>query len=94
VRSGPGAAKTILVFHIISARPSKQSLMVSTFLKVYMELGSYFVSARTNERHYHHCFPPVYQDETCLVKPEAIHTNKRSQKRKLTIFGNTKKKVF
>jgi len=43
VRSGPGAARTILLFHIISARPSKQPLMVRTFLKVYMELGSYFL---------------------------------------------------
>ena len=43
MRSGPGAARTILLFHIISARPSKQSLMVRTFLKVYMELGSYFL---------------------------------------------------
>ena len=42
MRSGPGAARTILLFHIISARPSKQPLMVRTFLKVYMELGSYF----------------------------------------------------
>ncbi len=53
--SGPGAARTILLFHIISARPSKQPRMVRTFLKVYMELGSYFfVSARTNKRHHHH----------------------------------------
>ena len=29
--------------HIISARPSKQPRMVRTFLKVYMELGSYFL---------------------------------------------------
>jgi hypothetical protein len=43
VRSGPGSARTILLFHIISARPSKQPLMVRTFLKVYMELGSYFL---------------------------------------------------
>ena len=28
--------------------------MVLTVLKVYMELGSYFVSARTNKRHHHH----------------------------------------
>ena len=35
-------ARTILLFHIISARPSKQPLMVRTFLKVYMELSSYF----------------------------------------------------
>jgi hypothetical protein len=43
VRSGPGAARTILLFHIISARPSKQPLMVCTFLKVCMELDSYFL---------------------------------------------------
>jgi hypothetical protein len=43
VRSGPGAARTILLFHIISARPSKQPRMVRTFLKVCMELGSYFL---------------------------------------------------
>jgi hypothetical protein len=39
VRSGPGEARTIRLLHIISARPSKQPLMVRTFLKVYMELG-------------------------------------------------------
>jgi len=43
VRSGPGEARTILLLHIISAGPSKQPLMVRTFLKVYMELCSYFV---------------------------------------------------
>jgi hypothetical protein len=43
VRSGPGEARTILLLHIISAGPSKQPLMVRTFLKVYMELGSYFL---------------------------------------------------
>ena len=64
MRSGPGAARTILLFHTISARPSKQPrmvgstlgigcscprrraynyLMVRTFLKVYMELGSSFL---------------------------------------------------
>ena len=35
VRSGPGAARTILLFHIISARPPKQPRMVRTFLKVH-----------------------------------------------------------
>ncbi len=40
VRSASGVARTILLFHIISARPSKQPLRVRTFLKVYMELGS------------------------------------------------------
>jgi hypothetical protein len=54
VRSGPGEARTILLLHIISARSSKQPRMVRTFLKVYVELGSYFVSARTNKRHHHH----------------------------------------
>jgi hypothetical protein len=34
------AIRTILLFHIVSARPSKQPLRVRTFLKVYMELGS------------------------------------------------------
>jgi hypothetical protein len=43
MRSGPGGARTILLLHIISVRPSKQPLMVRTFLKVYMELGSYFL---------------------------------------------------
>ena len=43
VRSGPGAARTILLFHIISVRPSKQPLMVRTFPKIYIELGSYFL---------------------------------------------------
>jgi hypothetical protein len=43
VRSGPGAARTIVLFHIISARPSKQPRMVRTFLKVYVQLGSYFL---------------------------------------------------
>ena len=43
MRSGPGEARTILLFHVISSRPSKQPRMVRTFLKVYMELGSYFL---------------------------------------------------
>jgi hypothetical protein len=50
---GPGEARTILLLHIISVRPSKQPLMVRTSLKVSMELGLYFVSARTNKRHNH-----------------------------------------
>jgi hypothetical protein len=33
--SRPGAARTILLSHIISDRPSKQPLMVRTFLTVY-----------------------------------------------------------
>jgi hypothetical protein len=53
VRSGPGAARTILLFHIISARPSKQPRMVGIILGVY-SFGLIFVSARTNKRHHHH----------------------------------------
>jgi hypothetical protein len=54
VTSRPGAARTILLFHIISARPSKQPLMVRTFLKVYGARLLFFVSARTNKRHHHY----------------------------------------
>ena len=43
VRSGPGEARTILLLHIISARPFKQPLIERTVLKVYMELGSNFL---------------------------------------------------
>jgi hypothetical protein len=50
VRSGPGEARTIPLLHIISVRPSKQPLMVRTFLKVYMELGSTEEAARTPSR--------------------------------------------
>ena len=35
MRSGPGAARTILLFHTISARAPKQPRMVRTFLKVH-----------------------------------------------------------
>ncbi len=52
MRNGPGEVRTILRLYVISDRPSKQPLMVRTFLKVYMELNFYFVSAaRTNKRH-------------------------------------------
>ena len=34
VRSGPGAARTILLFHTISARPSKQPRVVGSTLGV------------------------------------------------------------
>jgi hypothetical protein len=46
-------ARTILLFHIISVRPSKQSRMVGSTLGVYI-FGLIFVSARTNKRHHHH----------------------------------------
>jgi hypothetical protein len=35
VRGRPGAARTILLFHIISAKPSKQARMVGSTLGVY-----------------------------------------------------------
>ncbi len=44
--NGPGDARTILLLHIISVRPSKQPSMVRTFLKVYVELGSSFLFLR------------------------------------------------
>jgi hypothetical protein len=52
VKSGPGAASTILLFHTISPRPSKQPRMVGSTLGVY-SFGLIFVSARTNKRHHH-----------------------------------------
>jgi hypothetical protein len=52
VRSRPGAARTILLFHVISARPSKQPRMVGSTFGVY-SFGLIFVSARTNTRHHH-----------------------------------------
>ena len=52
VRSGPGVTRTILLFHIISARPSKQTRMVCMFLMVYGDWILFFVSARTNKRHH------------------------------------------
>jgi hypothetical protein len=55
VRSGAREARTILLFHIISARPSKHPRMVGSTLGVY-DSGLIFVSARTNKRHHHH--PP------------------------------------
>ena len=42
------------IVHIISVRPSKQPLMVRTFFKVYMELGSYFWFLQKKKRHHHH----------------------------------------
>jgi hypothetical protein len=70
VRSRPGAARTILLFHIISARPSKQARMVGSTLGVY-SFGLIFVSARTNKRHHHHPsqrqsrIPPVASPHRC-----------------------------
>jgi hypothetical protein len=65
VRSRPGAARTIPLFHIISARPSKQSRMVGSTLGVY-SFGLIFVSARTNKRHHHHLLKIGGQVGTCM----------------------------
>jgi hypothetical protein len=61
---GPGAVRTIILFHIISARPSKQPepLMFRTFLKVYGARLPFFVYARTNKRHHHHTAVRVLKD--------------------------------
>jgi len=44
---------TILLFHTISARPSKQPSMVGSTLGVY-SFGLIFVSARTSKQQHHH----------------------------------------
>ena len=49
VRSGPGEARSILLLHIMGARPSKQPLMVRTFLKVYMEFNPFFFLSRSGD---------------------------------------------
>ena len=50
MRSGPGAARTILLVYTISARPSKQPRILGTrsTLRVY-SLGLILVSVRTNK---------------------------------------------
>ena len=58
MRSGPGAARTILLFHIISASPSKQPRMVRAFLKVHtrprlgwrIHCGVEVTESRTNKQ--------------------------------------------
>ena len=60
---------TILLFHIISARPSKQPRMVRAFLKdIYGAWLLFFVSTRTNKRYHHHMgsYQTVTGQTTCL----------------------------
>ena len=80
VRSGPGAARTILLFHTISARPSKQPHMVGSTLGVY-SFGLIFVSARTNKRH-HHQIPlttsPTPTTSTYFHTPTSTISNTRN----------------
>ena len=62
MRSGPGAARTILLFHTISARTSKQPRMVGSTLGVYSG-GLVVVSARTNKSRHH------YKNQDTLALP-------------------------
>ncbi len=75
VRSGPGAARTILLFHTISARPSKQPRMVGSTLGVY-SFGLIFVSARTNKRHHHLSTLHPYSHAGCVVVPQIGQNSK------------------
>ena len=52
MRSGPGAARTILLFHIISARPPKQPLFFSRGLGRRMHLGVEVTESSTNKQHH------------------------------------------
>ena len=71
MRSGPGEARTILLLHIISVRPSKQPLMVRTFLKVYMELGSSFLFLQEQIKDIIIIIMPTIMPLPCLL-PEAL----------------------
>ena len=73
MRSGPGAARTILLFHIIRARPSKQPRMVCTFLKVYMELGSYVLFLQEQIKDI--IIFIITQSETMLDETSALRGN-------------------
>ena len=60
MRSGPGAARTILLFRIISARPPKQPLFFSPRgLGRRMHLGVEVTESSTNEQH-HLISPPSH----------------------------------
>ena len=63
MRSGPGAARTILLVHTINARPSKQPRLVGSTLGVY-SFGLIFVSGRTNKRDHHLFLPYFYPEDT------------------------------
>jgi len=90
VRSGTGAARTILLFHTNSAKPSEQPRMVGSTLGVY-SFGLIFVSARTNTRlmiiiNYNetvlelHCPIPIHKkDQTVLELHCTIPIHKKDQ---------------
>jgi hypothetical protein len=49
--SGPGAAKTILLFHIISARPSKQTQKIPHGFGWRIHCGVEVTESSTNKKH-------------------------------------------
>ena len=73
MRSRPGTARTILLSHIISARPSKQPLMIRTFLKVYMELGFYFLLLQKTSSSFwsHICCAEPWATKTLIASVNA-----------------------
>jgi hypothetical protein len=73
VRSGPGEARTILLFDTISARPSKQPRMVGSTLGVY-SFALIFVSARTNKRHHHQVQAPAVGSLNILMIQPFVHS--------------------
>jgi len=60
--------------------------MVSTFLKVYIELGSYFVSARTNKGHHHLIFLEIFTPPTYKNMQAAFSSRSRKLARTVVIF--------
>jgi hypothetical protein len=68
-------ARTILLFHIISDRPSKQTRMVGSTLGVYI-FGLIFVSARTYEGHHHHL--PCCARATSRMRPPRVAVTPRT----------------
>jgi hypothetical protein len=80
VRSGPGAARTILLFHTISARPSTQPRMVGSTFGVY-SFGLIFVSARTKKRHHHHQRLAILEFARAMDSSEDWEEKKDAEKR-------------
>jgi hypothetical protein len=96
VSSRPGEARTILLSHIITDRPSKQPLMVRTFLKVYMELGSDFLFLQEQIKDIIIINPPPQNVEVSLctlpLPPHSIEGSSSSSHDSITsnqsLYGN------